>query len=436
MGFLALPLILVGAVLLTRRVWPLQVGTNQRFRLAALIGALVFALHGLIDVSAHQVGTAYSAMFLFGLSLHRPTQLRTSRTVPWIFRALGTGLLVAGASWTIAWRTMALIPGSVGVRNAKQLATVASRGRNFTEAINLATRALSWAPLDWELYYLRATAEVSQRLSPQIALDDFRRAKFLEPTSYSLPVEEGFVWLRAGHPSLTSAAWAEALHRAGADRRNVFRTIILTASMRDATARTILQKLAFAQPMLALDYLGQLPATEFGDVLTVFLQADPDLKGLTTEEKRELFHVWRERGGLSSLVAAVERHPDWLPLAWRAMASARAAAGDFHSACALMQKFGSETTLPKPEVGQSLEQLRTRAYQGASNFTAGYSLFREQMSRGQTDEALATARHFIDQPTSPAYFRLLEAQAWAAKEEWQRSWNAWIAFEKAKAAKP
>ena len=435
MGFLAVVLILAGVVLLTRQVWPLQVGTNQRFRLAALIGALMFALHGLIDVSAHQVGTAYSAMFLLGLSLHRPTQLRTSEITPWLFRVLGIGLLVAGASWTIAWRTMALTPGPVGVRNAKLLATAANRGRNFTEAINLVTQALNWAPLDWELYYLRATAEVSQGLSPQIALSDFRRARFLEPTSYSVPLEEGFVWLRMGHASLASAAWVEAVRRAGTDRRNVFRMIILTASMRDATARMILQKLAFAQPMLALDYLTQLPATEFGDALTVFLQSDPDLKGLTTEEKRELFLIWRERGGLSSLVAAIERHPEWLPLAWRAMASARAAAGDFQGAYALMQRFGGETALPALETGQTLEQLRVRTYQGTNDFAAGYSLFREQMNRGQTDEALTTARHFADQPTAPAYFHLLEAQAWGAKQNWQRSWNCWIAFEKAKAAK-
>jgi Flp pilus assembly protein TadD len=52
---------------------------------------------------------------------------------------------------------MAMLPGAVGVDNAKQLAIVASRGHNFGEAINLTTRALNWAPLDWELYYLRAT---------------------------------------------------------------------------------------------------------------------------------------------------------------------------------------------------------------------------------------------------------------------------------------
>src|SRR5205814_139633 len=53
MGWLAIPLVILGALLLIRRVAPLEVGTNQRFRLAALIGALMFALHGLVDVSGH-----------------------------------------------------------------------------------------------------------------------------------------------------------------------------------------------------------------------------------------------------------------------------------------------------------------------------------------------------------------------------------------------
>src|SRR5438874_11844240 len=149
LGCVALLLIVLGAVLLIRRVAPLQVGTNQRFRLAALIGAVIFALHGLIDVSGHRVGTAYSAMFLLGLSLHRPTQLQLSKTIPWTFRLLGVALVMIGLSWTIAWRSMAMLPGAVGLDNAKQLAIIASRGLNFAEAINLTTRALNWSPLDW-----------------------------------------------------------------------------------------------------------------------------------------------------------------------------------------------------------------------------------------------------------------------------------------------
>src|SRR5205814_3505281 len=208
LGWVAIPLIVLGAVLLIRRVAPLQVGTNQRFRLATLIGAVMFALHGLIDVSGHRVGTAYFAMFLLGLSLHRPTQLQLSKTIPWTFRLLGVALVMIGLSWTIAWRSMAMLPGAVGLDNAKQLAIIASRGLNFAEAINLTTRALNWAPLDWELYYLRATAEVGQHEPAQKALDDFRRARFLEPNSDSVPLQEGFVWLRV-RPDLALVAWRE-----------------------------------------------------------------------------------------------------------------------------------------------------------------------------------------------------------------------------------
>src|SRR5437763_10516778 len=124
LGWVAVPLILLGAVLLVWRVAPLQVGTNQRFRLAALISALMFALHGLVDVSGHRVGTAYSAMFLLGLSLHRPTQLQMSKTISWVFRILGVAFFVTGLSWSIAWRSMAMLHVAVGGGKAIQLAAV------------------------------------------------------------------------------------------------------------------------------------------------------------------------------------------------------------------------------------------------------------------------------------------------------------------------
>jgi hypothetical protein len=433
-GLLAVVLSIIGLVLLVRRAWPMQVGTNQRFRVAALIGALAFALHSLISTSAHQPGTALAALFLLALSLHRPTQLRLSRVVPWVFRATGVLLLVVGVSWVIAWRALAMQPGAVGVHNAKQLAAVASRGRNFSEAIEVVTQALDWAPLDGELYYLRATAELNRRPSShQLALDDFRRARFLEPSSYSIALQEGFAWLRL-RPDLAASAWAEALRRAGNDRPQVFRSIISSASIHNPTAQGIIEQLAFNEPSLALDYLAQVPATEFHDALNKYLERNPELIGLTSNEKRELFHLWRERGGLSSLVQVIDHHPGWLPLAWRAVAGSRAAAGDYRAACALMQQFGSDAVFPPLETGQSLQDLKARAREG-NNFNAGFSLCRQQLDRGEIEDALATARYFVANTQAPAYFHLLEAQALAAKQNWQESWKAWVAFEKAKNAK-
>jgi hypothetical protein len=58
----------------------------------------------------------------------------------------------------------------------------------------------------------------------------------------------------------------------------------------------------------------------------------------------------------------------------------------------------------------------------------GYALYREEVQRGLIDDALLTARHFSERRNSPAYFHFLEAQCWAAKENWERAWSAWQAF--------
>src|SRR6202035_1669634 len=57
LGWPAVALVLVGLGLLVRRIFPLTEGTNQRYRLATLICVVLFALHGLVDVSGHRMGT-------------------------------------------------------------------------------------------------------------------------------------------------------------------------------------------------------------------------------------------------------------------------------------------------------------------------------------------------------------------------------------------
>jgi hypothetical protein len=149
------------------------------------------------------------------------------------------------------------------------------------------------------------------------------------------------------------------------------------------------------------------------------------------EEKRQLFDLWDKRGDPAALLTAVNGHPEWLQYAWRPVAKARAASGDFHGACELMEKYDSAATFPPVETGQSLDQLRDKVYR-ADDFSAGYTLYREQMQRGQKRDALDTIRHFTNRGAVPAYFHLLEAQVWAANEKWENAWNAWKEFEKAK----
>src|SRR4030095_15886604 len=130
LGWPAVVLTIVAIAMFVSRVFPLRVGTNQWYRLATLIGALLFAINGIVDVSGHQVGTAFAVIFLLGLSLHRPLSLKRSHWTSILFRFVGLVLLVAGLLLVVAARGAKLLPGSVGVSSAKQLSEVANREGN------------------------------------------------------------------------------------------------------------------------------------------------------------------------------------------------------------------------------------------------------------------------------------------------------------------
>ncbi|MFZ3376442.1 MAG: O-antigen ligase family protein [Chthoniobacterales bacterium] len=431
LGWPAVAVIVIGAALLIRRVLPLREGTNQRFRLAALIGAVAFALHGLLDVPGHRVGTAFAGILLLGLSLHRPLGLRPSRWIASLFRLVGLLLVVSGASWAVAALGKTSLPGTVGVANAKELSAVANRDRNFAETVSLTNRALVWAPLDWQLYFLRALGEVGEK-QPASALDDFRRARFLEPNAYEVPLVEGNVWL-SSRPILAATAWQEALRRADPEQRpEVYSSMLSNASMRSPQVSRILEETGLRQHDLALAYLSRVFGALFNHALTEFLKHDPNLATLTEPEKLALFSLWSERGDLEQLAQAVQQHPGWITYAWLGMATYNASKQDFRAAYELTQRFGEAVALPRISAGSSLEDLQKRFYTAPDNYAVGYALYREQVRRGRIDDSLLTARHFSEWPNAPAYFHFLEAQSWAEKQNWERAWNAWQKFQSAK----
>lgn len=428
-GWPAVLLVVAGTLLLGRRVFPLQEGTNQRFRLAALVSAMVFAVHGLVDVSGHRFGTAMAGLFLLGLSLHRPLNLKPSRIVALVFRLIGIVLLASGVSWAIAAKGKMLLPGAVGIANVKQLANSENTTGDYPSAITLTTQGLDWAPLDWQLYFTRALSEVAARkFTP--ALDDFRRARFLEPTGYEVPLAEGNVWLPL-RPVLAATAWREALRRAGPRRPEVYSSMLTNASLRNPEVSAILEDVGFSEPDLALTYLSRVSGTALERGIALLFQRDPRLAGLSEPEKFALFALWSERGNLDQLDQTIQQHPEWLSYAWLGMAKYRASEGNFRSAYELTQRFGDVVALPIIPGDVSLEELQQRYVANPDNYAAGYALFREQKKRGRIDDALNTARHFSERPNAPAYFRFLEAECWATKENWDRAWNAWLSYRDA-----
>jgi hypothetical protein len=425
LGWPAVIVIVVGSALFVRRVFPLREGTNQRLRLAALIGASLFALHGIIDVSAHRVGTAFSGLLLLGLTLHRPLGLPSSRTIAVVFRAVGLLLIVSGASWVISARGQFLLPGSVGGMNAKQLAAVANSDYNFAEAIRVAACGLDWAPLDWQLYFTRALAEVAQK-QPQLALVDFRRASFLEPNGFEVPLAEGSAWLPT-QPGYAANAFREALRRAGPRQAEVFAIILTNASQQNPPVARMMEQIGLARHDLVLPYLNRVAGQTFQRAVNQVLRNDPELSTFSEPEKFALFTLWSERGDLEQLASTVQQHPNWAEYAWLGLAKYHASHNDFRAAYELTQRYGDSVALPNA-TSSSLEELQRNFYSTPDSYAVGYGLYRAQIQAGRIDDALATIRHFTDHASAPAYFHFLEAQCWAAKQDWERAWKAWQKF--------
>ena len=428
-GWPAVTLTVLGIALLVSRVFPLQKETNQRYRLAGLIAALLFAIRGIVDVSGHRVGTAFVAIFLLGLALHRPLSLKANRWVPMLFRIVGLGLLAAGLSLVVAARGQKLFPGSLGVSGAKRLSVIADRDGNFSETTALTTRALRWAPLDWQLYLARAIAEVELQQITN-AVDDFRRARFLEPTDYEVPLAEGNAWLPY-HPALAVTAWREAIRRAGPLRPQVYASILSDTSLKNSEVSSILEEIGLSQHHLVLPYLNRVSDASFNRALAQLLRNDPNLQSFSETEKLALFALWSERGDAKEISRAVEQHPDWLRYAWAGMAKYKAGKKDFRAAYQLTQRYGEPVALPLTTANLSLQDLQKRFDHAPYNYGIGYELYRAQIQSGRLDDALLTARHFSEVPNFPAYFHFLEAQCWAEKQDWERAWNAWQKFQAA-----
>src|SRR5205085_8562292 len=187
-----------------------------------------------------------------------------------------------------------------------------------------------WSPLDWELYFRRALAEVAQGNAPE-ALNDFRRARFLEPVAYELPRDEGLAWL-GSEPTLTATAWRDALRKAGRKRAEVFANMLTTATLRSPEVNRTLEEFGLNEPDLALTYLGRLSGSGFRRGVDLLLAKDPNLEMLSEPQKFALFDLWSERGDLDLLAKTIGAHPDWLGYAWLGMAKHEANRGDFRAA--------------------------------------------------------------------------------------------------------
>ena len=96
LGWISAMLLIAGIVLWLRECLPFERRTDRFLRSAAALCGVMFALHGLIDVPGHRIGTVWPVLFLASLAVS-PRVVFPIR--PWVaptFRALGALLAALG----------------------------------------------------------------------------------------------------------------------------------------------------------------------------------------------------------------------------------------------------------------------------------------------------------------------------------------------------
>ena len=421
MGWPAVAAVLGGGAMLFWRVGPLRRGTDRRLRLAAAAAALVFAIHGLVDVPGHRLGSALPGLFMLGLAINDAGPAGEKRHVSSAFRVVAAALGIVGAVWLFDAARGGGLPGRTGVAENTARAQSFVEREDYPGAEAAVTRALAWTPLDWQLYFIRGMALADEGNWPR-ALDDFRRANLLEPTSPKSTFEEGKIWLN-NEPSLAIPAWRETLRRCPPEEAPelYLQMLAYTSAMPDL--HRMLHTLAAGRPALEIVYLDHALPGEARDCINTVLQSDPSLRLFDDGEKTAFFRIWAANGGTEELLRRLPDNASWQPFAWRQAAAAFAGRGDFKSACEWAFRYLPRPALPEKLPGD-MAALRRRLVSRPDDYAAAYAL--QAALAGQRDEAgaLDVLRSVTGRAGCPAYFRYLEADMAFRLGDSPGAWNA------------
>ena len=423
MGWPAVGLALAGFGLLIARAFPFGNDPGWRLRTAAAVGGLIFILHGVVDVSAHRLGSVFPALFVLGMAM-RPRR----KTVPspaWVqysWRAGGLAFCVIGSAWLLAGESSGPLPGQIGLTAAKNEARQFNQSREFAKAIESSEVALRWAPMDWELYYLRAVATALGTSDFRAALMDFSRARFLNPITPAVPFNEGLVWA-SRRPILALPAWQDALKRGGGARPAMFEKMMevtkATPGMHDS-----LREMASGDRDLLLAYLSQADPQEFTAGFASVRATDPGLTRFDPSQLQTLVKLWRAKGHNSEFMEEAEKHPEWLRTIWASMAECYAERGDYKQAFELARVYGPPPVLPIKPQPEPVELLERALYKNPRDFARRYALYEFQMRASAPGQALSTLQKATAQDQCPTYFFYLQARLFAAEQKWQAAWES------------
>jgi hypothetical protein len=411
--------------------------TSGPYRNLAAVCVGLFLLNSVANVPAHRFGTWLLAPWFLAIAAPDQEHPVKSLIPRLLWRLAGLALLIVGGLWVAAQTGLPLNSTLVEERahERSDQAVVQKDGDALSSA---AADGVRVRPLEWWPYFQKARAELDFQNDPNAALNDFRIARFLEPTWARVPYTEGFLWEPTDHVRAL-AAWREALTRQTDVPEGLWRTIWdeLHKWPDGEEDASILSK---ADPLYRWEFLTkQVSAARFPSELADELQLDPELVRYTAEQRREILVRWAQIDGPAAL-AFLNSHPKIVDESWQISMAALAESGRKGEALNVAREHLPAVEVPKLTLyGSSDEQsLAQKFTDDPTSLQAGVALLHSQLDAKDDDAALATLDALAKLPSPPPFVSWWQADLLARAGKMDEAWAAfqpYLKYEQTQAAK-
>jgi hypothetical protein len=258
------------------------------------------------------------------------------------------------------------------------------------------------------------------------ALDDFRRASFLEPTWAGLPYKEGMLWVNYD-PALAYAAWREALQLNDNVPEGTWHNIWY--ALREVPdGDEYLSNLSKTRPNYRYEYLMSVAPERFAAEWQDELAFDPLLaKYQDPVQRQSLLERWAELDGPAAL-DFVEKNPRLAPQTWLVQLRALAQSGRYDDAVSLAQKRLPAAVLPTTGMAlyddDSDSTLAEMFQNNPQDLVVGAVLLKRQLDAKDWIHAFETLNELNTLKLPPPFVSWWRAQLLEQQGKSEEAWGA------------
>jgi tetratricopeptide (TPR) repeat protein len=402
-----------------RRRGPSGSRGDLRLRKAAAIVFGLGVLHGVVDVPFHGLGYFSFLVLLAGIAI-RPRRLPLM-SVWWSrasHRVAGAAVLLLGVCWIANSQGHLIIPGKSAAENLRVQANQMMASGSFADALQFQNAALANAPMDFSLYFDRAKTRLYLRQQDQNVMEDFSRARKLEPNNTDMCYREGLLWLDF-KPEYAIVSWREIMERCA----GYYYSSLLNHTVAHPELKQPLWNLATTAE-LKLGFLSLVTnREEFESCLRSLLAQQPDLEELEPVHRERLFNIWYQLGDQTALISALETNRKWRNDGWRLLAGHYARNSDFQRACQAVAPYLPSVIRTAPGTSSDIPALERALLYNPTDARRGIDLFQAQKNQGDIDGALRTLEKVATIANAPPYIRQEIAALYVMKQDFRRAWE-------------